>query len=197
MIRNIVFDLGGVLIDYDPWEYILTLEYDRENSEKLYDLIVEKFYWDKMDLGEYDSYNDAINEFVKQYSEFEDKIRCFFKPGWMQVYRKIDDAERLYDSLCDAGYNIYILSNYSKEGFAYLEQKYDFIGRADGRVISSHVSCKKPDKSIYDILLKRYHLVPEDTIFIDDLKENVDMAIQCGMKGIIYEGIEKCLDKLL
>ena len=100
----------------------------------------------------------------------------------------------------NAGYNIYILSNYSKEGFAYLEQQYDFIGRAVDRVILSHVSCKKPDKSIYYILLKRYHLVPEDTIFIDDLKENVEMVIQCGMKGIIFESIEKmkeCLDKLL
>ena len=65
MIKNIVFDLAGVLIDYDSWEYILTLGYDRENSKKLYDLIVEKFYWDKMDLGEYVSYNDAINDFVK------------------------------------------------------------------------------------------------------------------------------------
>lgn len=190
MIKNIIFDLGGVLIKYDPWEYISTLGYEEKRAREFYEVIFYDVFWRDMDLGKYPEYAPVIDEIIERHKDFEEEIRHFFQDGWMQIYRLIKETEEYYYELQAAGYPIYILSNFSAEGFAYVEEQFSFISKAKGRIISSHVHKVKPDPDIYKMLLEKYNLVPEETVFFDDFIQNVNAARELGIQAIHFTSLE-------
>lgn len=196
MIRNVVFDLGNVLINNDPWDYILSLGYDEETSKKLNDRICQRKLWKKMDLGNYDSISDVIEEFISENMDLRTEIRSFFSEGWMQLYRLIPQTERFLNKLFDQGYHLYILSNYSREGFEYIAEKYDFVKKTKGGVVSADVHCIKPNLRIYDILLEKYNLNPCETVFIDDCEENIIAAGERGIHGIVFSDANSASEEI-
>ena len=196
-IRNVVFDLGGVMVNYNPRAFIDQLGYDRETSEALCNAIFLDPVWADMDKGRYMKFTEALPVFIERHPELEKQIRHFFQPGWMDVYTLKEDTERiLYNWVHDRGLDIFILSNYSADGFMYIKGKYDFFRKMRGYVVSAFEKCVKPQPEIYRILLQRYDLRPEETVFIDDMPENVEGARSVGIEGIVFRDAMQAKEEL-
>jgi putative hydrolase of the HAD superfamily len=109
-----------------------------------------------------------------------------------------DYVNQWMDSLKVKGLKIYLLSNYPKSIFALHEDKhkFTFLDKIDGRVVSGYVGLVKPDKDIYELLVDKYGLKYEECVFIDDRQENIDTAIDLGMKGIVFTDYQSASEKL-
>lgn len=197
-IRNVVFDLGGVMVNYNPGQFIADMGFEGKYAEELRDAIFYDPLWQDMDIGRFESYEEAVPEFIKHHPHMENDIRRFFQPGWFEVYTLKEETERvLYDWVYDNGCDIYILSNFSMDGFTYVENKYPFFMKSKGKVVSAFEKCIKPQPEIYRILLDRYGLKPEESVFIDDYQVNVDAAISVGMKSIRFVDPEDAKRRLM
>lgn len=193
MIKNVIFDLGDVLIN-NPLEYIKTLEYSDEKAEALYQALSTDSVWHDKDIGIYENYIDCIPIFQKHHPELTKEIEKFFQESWMtKVYTPIEKNMVLYKRAQELGYNIYLLTNYSADGFAYLEENYDFIRTANGRIVSSHVHCCKPERKIYELLLNKYQLTASECIFFDDNINNILVAKELGINAILFTEVQKAL----
>ncbi len=188
-IRNVVFDLGGVMLNYNPSAFIADLGYSKEEGEEICNAIFYDPVWADMDLGIYRTYEEALPVFIKRHPKLEREIRHFFSPGWMDVYSLKEDTEReLYNWVHGKGLNIYILSNFAADGFTYVYRKYDFFRKSRGYVVSAFEKIVKPNPEIYRILLGRFGLKASESVFIDDVEANVNGALQVGMRGILFTG---------
>lgn len=196
MPKNIILDLGGVMINYDPTEYIETFPYPKELKAKLYDAIFHDDTWMKSDYGIYPTYQDMVPIFVCHHPELKDEIEAFFNPKWLDVYSILPNGESLFNQLYEKGYDIYILTNFFSDGFNTIYRKYDFFKKVKGCVVSSFEKTRKPEDKIYHTLLERYHLNPEDCLFIDDNLENVRAAIKNSIPSYFYQGYEACISYL-
>lgn len=194
MIRNIIFDLGDVLINNNPLEYINTLGYSQQTSRALYEALCTDTVWHDKDIGIYESYVECISVFQEHHPELSEEIACFFQDSWMEkVYTPIEENMILYTRAKELGYNIFFLTNYSMDGFAYLEENYEFIRNAKGRIVSSHVQCCKPEPKIYELLLNKYHLAASECLFFDDNISNIEAAKELGFKAVLFTDINEAL----
>ena len=190
MIKNVVFDLGKVLINNDPSEYLRKYGYDEEKYQALLDAIWTDSLWGDMDIAKYESFKDIIEIYVEKHKELEPELRRFFAEDWMELYVAYDDTVKFYNEVYEQGYDIYLLTNFSKDGYEYISNKFDFFKKAKGAVVSSHLKIAKPDMRIYKYLLDTYNLNPDKCIFIDDSVANINAANELGIHGIVYTDIE-------
>ncbi len=190
MIKNVIFDLGKVLINNDPSEYLRKYGYDEEKYQALLDAIWTDSLWGDMDIAKYESFKDIIEIYVEKHKELEPELRSFFAEDWMELYVAYDDTVKFYNEVYEQGYDIYLLTNFSKDGYEYISNKFDFFKKAKGAVVSSHLKIAKPDMRIYKYLLDTYNLNPDECIFIDDSVANINAANELGIHGIVYTDIE-------
>ena len=197
-IRNVIFDLGGVMINYNPRQFIADMGYDKALGDEVCNAIFFDPVWGDMDRGIYTHYTEALPVFIEHHPQLEKEIRAFFHPLWYDVYTLKENTERiLYNWVYEKGLNIYILSNYSADGFAYIEKKYPFFRKARGYVVSAYEKCVKPEERIYRILLERFSLKAEECVFIDDLPVNLEGAGAVGINGILFTGPEEAKNALI
>lgn len=197
MIRNIVFDIGNVLIGFEWGDYVLSL-FDKETADKVSSAMFRGGHWVELDRAVIPV--DGILElFISEEPDYKEQIieafervgECVAKLDWVVPYLK---------SLKDRGYNLYFLSNMSEHVMNSNKDAFAFTEVMDGGVYSCHVNIVKPDKDIYTILLNKYDLVPEECVFIDDRKENTDVAEILGMKGLVFtseEQMKRDIDKTI
>ena len=190
MIKNVVFDLGKVLINNDPSEYLRKYGYDEEKYQTLLDAIWTDSLWGDMDIAKYESFRDIIEIYVEKHKELESELRRFFADDWMELYVAYEDTVKFYNEVYSQGYNIYLLTNFSKDGYEYISNKFDFFKKAKVAVVSSHLKIAKPDMRIYKYLLETYKLNPDECVFIDDSAQNIKAAKELGIHGIVYTDIE-------
>lgn len=190
MIKNVIFDLGKVLINNDPSEYLRKYGYDEEKYQALLDAIWTDSLWGDMDIAKYESFKDIIEIYVKKHKELETELKSFFAEDWMELYVAYEDTVKFYYEVYGQGYDIYLLTNFSKDGYEYISNKFDFFKKSKGAVVSSHLKIAKPDMRIYQYLLETYNLNPDECIFIDDSVANIKAAIDLGIHGIVYTDIE-------
>ena len=190
MIKNVIFDLGKVLINNDPSEYLNKYGYDEEKYQALLDAIWTDSLWGDMDVAKYESFKDIIEIYVEKHKELEPELRRFFAEDWMELYVAYDDTVKFYNEVYEQGYDIYLLTNFSKDGYEYISNKFDFFKKAKGAVVSSHLKIAKPDIRIYQYLLETYNLNPDECIFNDDSVANINAANELGIHGIVYTDIE-------
>lgn len=193
MIKNVIFDIGGVLLDFKPYEYTMRFDYDLETKKKLYSVIFEDKRWIELDRGTL-SNETYLSLLVKENPDYVSQITEVFK-DWITMLTPIDKTIEFYKKLKEKGYKIYLLSNFSSPAYEITEQLCPFLKMADGKIISYSVKTVKPEKQIYDILLSKYNLIPRESIFIDDRQENVDAAKALGINGIHFETIDKVIKK--
>ncbi|MDR3624310.1 MAG: HAD family phosphatase [Chlamydiales bacterium] len=180
--KNIVFDLGGVLLEWAPQKFLSQVF---ENSDSVPDELVHIFnssYWTDYDAGKI-SREDLLNHLSLHYDR--DQLILFINQ-LPQLLRPVAEMERILDDLKSKGYKIYSLSNTPQEIFYELNEIYDLFKKFDGKVASFQIKSSKPSPLIYQTLLSLYHLKPEECLFIDDRAENVLGAQDCGIKGILY-----------
>ena len=182
-MKNIIFDLGGVVVDWDP-ERILK-EYP--GGDKLPEVLFKKGFfrqfWTEFDRGmvTQEEVAEQLSEFSeKEYEECWDFIE-YIKCSLVDIPQTVE----LIKELSADGYQLFCLSNMSIEFYDYLRER-DVFGYFDGQVISGLEKTVKPEEEIYRILQERYGLVPEESLFIDDLQHNLDVANGLGFHTVNF-----------
>jgi putative hydrolase of the HAD superfamily len=163
MIKNIIFDLGNVLLKFKPEEFLLQFTSDKEYIKQFVTKITRSKLWLDLDRG-YESLENAESIFLSKYPEEKKLISLFFN-HWMEMLTPIEENISILLDLSESGYKTYILSNYIKEAFKFVKEKFDFFTVFDGQIISGEEKVIKPDKTIYESLLRRYQLIPDLRIF--------------------------------
>jgi len=197
MIKNIIFDVGKVLVEVRWQEVMRELGLDEATVELVANATVCSSTW-----GEYDrsrlSYEELLEKFILNNPRVEKEIRLFMEHE-KEAIREYPYAREWVKSFHDKGYKCYVLSNYPKGTFEHTREERSFEEFLDGAVYSFQVQMIKPEKEIYQMLLKRYNLMPTESVFIDDNLANVEMARELGMYAIHFQTkdeTEKELEKL-
>lgn len=188
MIRNIVFDVGNVLVEFRWYEYMLDLGIDEEAAGFLGENMVLTDFWNRMDLGIQEE-DEAPDIFCAKYPQYEREIRLFWKDT-LQMVREYDYSLPLFKELKAGGYGVYLLSNYPPKLSGVHWPGFKFRAYADGEIISGIEKVAKPDPAIYKLLFDRYCLKPEECLFVDDRDVNVEAAKNLGMKAFLFEARE-------
>lgn len=189
MIKNVIFDIGQVLAHFRWREYIEDLGITGDDGERVARATVLGPYWDEVDRGVMTT-QEIIEKCVELDSDKEDLIRLFYKDR-RQLVTEYDYSADWITELKNKGYKVYLLSNFGEENFKYICSVYKFLGLEDGRVISYEEKCVKPEPRIYEILLERYSLKPEECVFIDDTLRNIEGAQKFGIKTVHFKSYEQ------
>ncbi len=195
MMKNIVFDLGRVLVDFDPIAYLYSLGYDDETVQALYDRIFGGEDWMRHDRGDYPSVIEMQTVLIQKYPEYEAQIRRALQPDWVKIHTLREDTAAYLLELKERGYPVYMLSNLAADSYAYVS-RYPFFRALDGGVFSYQERVCKPDARIYEILLQRYALDPAETVFLDDNADNVEAAEKAGIRGIVFTSLDEAKKQL-
>ena len=182
MIKNIIFDLGNVLLKFQPSEFLLRFTDDVEYIDQFVAKIFRSSTWMDLDRGTI-SLEVAKNNFISKYPKEEAFLTLFFN-HWMEMLTPIEENVKILKYLRDLGYKTYILSNFIKETFTFIQNNYEIFHLFDGQIISGFEETIKPEKAIYKLLLSRYNLLPEESLFIDDVLFFLKPAKKLGMKTI-------------
>ncbi|MBR6402467.1 MAG: HAD family phosphatase [Eubacterium sp.] len=194
MIKNIVFDVGDVLVDFGYRRYMQDLGFDEETVDFLSENMVLTEFWHELDLG-VRTEAEAVETFTKKYPQYKDEIIKF----WDQIEFIVEEypyAEPLVLKLKELGYGVYILSNYPIETAERHWPKFKFLPHTDGHIISAYEKVTKPDEGIYRLLESRFGIDLKECIFVDDRQVNIDAANSYGMTAIQFKGLDDLLGKL-
>lgn len=185
MIRNVIFDIGNVLVDFDP---VLFFEqrYPKQSMHEVCGFVMDDD-WERMDEGVYTCEEVRQLKFAK-YPQYQKQIQYIFD-DWLDMMAIKQDSVAYMKELKKQGYKIYLLSNIGVESYNYLKGKYDFFDVADGMILSYQVHMIKPDKRIYALLVEKYHLKGEECIFFDDRIQNIESAKAVGIHGIVFTNV--------
>lgn len=195
MIKNIVFDMGNVLLDYNP-NVILDKVCENEAEKEI--IFKELFLgeeWIQGDRGEITNAErfDGVSKRVPEY--LHDKLReCV--DYWDICMLPVAGAQEFVQTMRDKGYGLYVLSNACTKFYEYFPKHYP-LHIFDGVVVSSDIHMIKPDRKIYDYLFNKYDLNPAECFFIDDRNENVAAAKKAGMSGIVFQNNYDEIRKIL
>lgn len=187
MYRNIAFDLGGVVVDFAPHDFLLENFCSAPIEQKVYDITFGSKEWQQLDAGLITrAQGDAImlEKGRQQGCAFE--VQAVLD-SWMRSLRPRHRTLELIRRLKKMGYHVYFLSNIPEDALDFLRHK-EFWTLFEGGIASCDVKINKPDSRIYQALLTDYHLKPSETIFIDDHTENVQAAYNLGITAIHYKG---------
>ena len=182
--RVVVFDLGGVLIDWDPrYLYRKLLPGEAEVSAFLETICTSD--WNKrQDRGR--PVAEATEQLVRAHPEHADLIRAYYSRWEEMIGGAIAGTVALLERLDQRGVPLYALSNWSAETFPLAQGRFDFLERFRSIILSGHEKLTKPDPALYRVLLDRHRLTPGATVFIDDVPANVVAARALGMVGIDF-----------
>jgi FMN phosphatase YigB (HAD superfamily) len=186
MIKNIVFDLGNVLISFRPSEYFDKKNYPENIKAKILSDIFGSKEWLMLDNGMV-NVQEAIDAIASKSSLNKDEIAHIFNLRTDLMF-PLDQNVRILPELKKRGLRLFFLSNFPLDIFEKLKTDYYFFKYFDGGLISAEVKVSKPDIQIYEAFLKKYSLVPEECLYIDDLEINVKAAETSGMKGLVTFG---------
>jgi putative hydrolase of the HAD superfamily len=184
---NVVFDLGGVVVAWNPTDIIDRAVADPATRPIAMRHIMKHPDWLELDRGRMEV-DDAIRRAAERSGLDEALVRAVVESVPASLVAS-DETVALMRRVKVAGNPLYCLSNMPLGSMAYLEQRYDFWDLFDGAVISSRVHYCKPEREIYEHLLKAYELVPSDTVFIDDVAANVDGARAVGITAIQFRSV--------
>ena len=177
----VVFDLGGVLIDWDPRHLYRKVFRDPARMAWFLDTICTGDWNLRQDGGR--PLAEATAGLVAQWPEWEPQIRAYYDRWEEMLGGAFDDTVALLDDLAAAGVPLYALTNWSAETFHHAEARFAFLRLFDGLLISGREGMRKPEPEIFRLLSRRFDLAPERTLFIDDHGPNIESARALGFHG--------------
>ena len=194
-IKNVVFDFGGVLLDWNPRYFYKSIFNDDQKMEYFLQNIATSTWNAQMDKGR--SFEECMKELAEQYPDYKDPIMLYRK-GWETMLKgPIESGMRVLDAVMNAQkFKVYGLTNWSAETFPGTFNKYKFLQKFEGIVVSGEEQMIKPEKGIYLTLIERYNLVPEETFFMDDNIQNVETALSRGINAVQFTGTDKNLEQI-
>lgn len=191
----VVFDIGGVLIDWDPRYLFREVIADEDTREWFLREVCSPEWNRQQDRGR--PWADAVAEAIARHPEHADWIRAYDE-RWIETIGGVDrETEALVREVLATGVPVYALTNYSAEKWALSRERFGVLGEFDGVVVSGEERVAKPDERIYRILLQRYGLDPEETYFTDDVPANVEAARAVGIDAERFIDAATARDQLV
>lgn len=184
MIKNIIFDYGGVLLDWNPHYLYDPYFGDVEKAEWFLNNICTYEWNAQHDNGK--PIVEGTAELVAEHPEWEREIRLYYDDFMKMMGGQIPGMEELVKGLKVNGYRVFGLSNWSVETFALVRPVYPVLNLMEDMVISGVEKVMKPDHRIFELALNRFGIKAEETIFLDDNPANVQAACELGIKGILF-----------
>ena len=177
--RNLIFDVGGVLLGYRWKDMLLDYGMTEEEAVRFSRMMFEDPLWKELDL-EILPFEEVVGLYQKKFPEHAKDIGWFLHHAERMPLPRPRVWERVHE-LKKKGYRIYLLSNYSSVLLGLHTKDASFLEDLDGKVVSYEIHKLKPFPEIYKCLFERYHLNPAECLFFDDRRENVEGSIACGM----------------
>jgi putative hydrolase of the HAD superfamily len=193
-IRNVVFDAGGVLLEWDPPQVIARMFPDPVVQAQLRERIFEHPDWHQYDRGTFTE-AAASEHFAKMSGRSPGEILRLMR-ACAESLRPIDDTIRMLEQLAAGGINLYLLSNMPVSTYDFLIQKHAFFAHFKQLVISGAILMMKPEPAIYKHLVEQTGIVPAESVFIDDLLRNVVAARESGLHAIQFKDSASCRAEL-
>lgn len=198
MIKNLIFDFGKVLVDYDFSHVINQFFTDKKKAEEFYNLFASLEFLDICDKEE-KPFSHIMQDMREKYPQYA-KEAIMYEERYLEfVLGEMEGMKKLLAELKERGHKLYGLTNWCSMVHKVMK-KYEIFSLLDGWVISSEEHLIKPDIAIYNRLLEKYNLKPEECVFADDKPVNVIGAQNAGMKAIVFENAaqyKKELEKIL
>jgi len=187
-IKTVIFDIGNVLTDFSWQRHFTQLGFEGEIFERVADATTRSPIWGEFDRGLPDE--EILAAFIERDPGVEKEIRKMFE-NISGTIRKCDYAIPWIMELKKRGFRVLILSNLSSKTVHECYGALGFMNYVDGGILSYMEGVIKPEREIYDRLIERYFINPAEAVFIDDTKKNIDMAIELGLRGIVFKDYEQ------
>lgn len=196
MINTIIFDLGGVLIDWNPKHLYRKIFNDESEMDNFLNTVCTSDWNEEQDAGR--TIQEATETLVRKFPEHEENIKAFYGRWEEMLGGALEGTVEIFRKMKVSGfYKIYALTNWSIETFPIAQQRYDFLNWFDGVVVSGVEKYRKPFPKFYQILLDRYNVKPEEALFIDDNLRNVKAAKELGIDSICFSNADELNDELV
>ncbi len=193
-IKNLVFDVGNVIVRWSPIEIIRLSFSATEDSEQLAKSVFQSDIWADLNKGLM-SESEAKIKFQAKFgftSKKSEQLFYYIKHTQLLIFGSVD----LLRKVKCAGYNLYALTDNVIEIVEYLKSAYDFWQLFDGTIVSAEVGYLKPQPEIFNRLLSQYEISATETVFIDDMSYNIKGAESIGFSGILFENAAQCESEL-
>ena len=184
MIRNLIFDMGGVLIRFDRELFLDRLKLDKADREVLNDQVFYSVEWARMDRGSMTD-EEAVRSICQRVPQRLHSAVEALVLHWDEPLLPVEGMYELIRELKESGYGIYLLSNASFRQHEYWP-RIEVSRFFDGTLISADERLVKPQPEIFRLILQRFGLRPEECFFVDDLPSNVEGALFCGFSGAVF-----------
>lgn len=183
-IKNIVFDMGRVLLDFSPEKVLTPYFPHQEDLALMKSVIFDSEEWDRLDAGEFTE-DEALARWGSATPErLRDPLRRMFSE-WHIYLTPVDGMAELVASLKQAGYRCYLCSNTSARFSVYWQER-EALRLLDGHFVSAFHKLMKPDEAMYRKMFETFSIVPEECFFVDDRAVNIEGAAKCGMRGFLF-----------
>lgn len=192
-IDTIIFDIGNVLVDFSWRQMLVDKGIPQELVEKVGDATVRTDIWNEFDRGNL-THEEIVDKLCENTPELAEYIHKGFD-DFAGIVKLRSTSIPLIEGLKKAHYRILVLSNYSKSAVDNNKNEMVFLDYVDGGILSYKDHVIKPDRDIYELLIKRYDLVPDKCVFVDDTEKNVTGARNAGIKAIHYQSLEQMMDE--
>ena len=195
-INTVIFDLGGVLIDWNPRYVYRTIFKTEEEIDWFFENVATNDWNENQDAGY--PITKATEELIAQHPKWEKEIQAYYGRWTEMLGGPIHETVEIFRQLKKIpGLKTYALTNWSAETFHIALERYDFLHWFDGRVVSGEEKTRKPFHVFYKKLLDRYNVDPARSLFIDDNLRNVKAAEELGIKGIYFENPDQLKKELI
>lgn len=194
MIKTIIFDIGNVLMDFNFQICFRAYAPDEETYQKIVKATVQSPVWAEFDRGVCTD-EEILEGFIKNDPSIESILRNMFE-RLEGIIKQRDYAIPWIRELKKSGYQVLVLSNFPKKVYELFQNEMTFLQEVDGGILSYQDQVIKPDKEIYNLLMSRYQLEPQECVFLDDLKDNIKTAKELGMHTVLFTTKEEAQDEL-
>jgi len=199
MVKNYIFDFGNVLAKFEPYKLTEPYVSDKEKAKYISEVVFDRLYWNKLDDGTITD-EEFKKEVRNRLPEEMGDVACRVYDNWINTLSPVEGMHELLSDMHKQGKKLYLISNISK-GFAdyyprvpWIKEMFDCF---EDLVFSGVLGMIKPDKEIFEYLLKKNNLKAEESIFIDDSEKNINGAVAVGIEGYLFDGDAKKLRKYL
>jgi 2-haloacid dehalogenase len=190
LVKNIIFDLGGVLVDWNP-KYVYRQIFQTEEAVNYFLENICTFDWNEQQDGGR-TIAEAEQVLIAKFPHYTEEIKAFYGRWPEMLGGPILPTLEVFESLLNTNkYDIYALTNWSAETWPIAVEMYDFLSWFKGVLVSGQENMKKPDPKIFHLICERYNLVAKETLFIDDNANNIKTADELGFKTIHFSSIDK------
>ena len=183
-IRHIVFDIGKVLVHYDPDLPFSRLIPDEAERKWFFDNVCTSAWNIEQDRGR--SWEEAEAEIIPLFPDHSENIRNFRRHWHEMVPHAYDDSVKLMEQLIDAGHDVTLLTNWAADTFVEARSRFPFLDKARGITVSGEIQAIKPERAIYDHHAREFGIEPAAALFIDDSQKNVDGAKAAGWQAVLF-----------